>query len=113
MNDYKLKIKDINDACDDVMGVYDEDIFDNVTKINELEQLCITIKYYSESNNLPIEIDNIKEVINYIDNTLTWLIEHQNEPDAIYQQRMDYINTKCNQSYSTITHYDKEAIIKN
>jgi len=68
--DYKLKIDEINDACDKILNFYNESsktIFKDETneietKIDELENLCLTLRVLIDSGTIPIKTNILSEL---------------------------------------------------
>jgi heat shock protein 1/8 len=94
--EYKQKIEQLNNITNKLNYKV------NVTKQIELEQLCYTLKYNILNNMLLLDDSNLLILDQKLDLTLEWLFENRNleEKEELkvvnYQEKLDEINTLCN-----------------
>jgi heat shock protein 1/8 len=110
--DYKAKIDEINDACDKIIKVYEEkqdkifiDEFSEIkTKLDELENLCLTVKVLLDSGTLPIKAQIIseldKKIIQNLDDIYNDL--YVDVSDNIIQEKIDEINLLSNNLFNKL-----------
>jgi len=72
--EYKQKLNDVDKICNDIV-TEDENIFNENTIKNNLEQMCYTIKSSITCNLFSVNEDIIKKLSKKIDDTLAWLIQ--------------------------------------
>lgn len=107
INDYKSKIDEINGLCNKLVeslelqniNVFQDNILGSEgSEIIELEQLCFTLKSCIDCDTfLKKDIDKINYLDKYVSETLEWLV---NKPNSdLIRNRIDYINTLCNELY--------------
>jgi hypothetical protein len=101
--EFVAKINEINKVTEDIMKKYeDEKIFeknDNFTKRDELQLTCITINTSLKSGYFSlVELDTIN-LTKLINNTMVWLLDHQEESSDTYKTIIDEINDACNLVY--------------
>lgn len=110
--DYRAKIDDINEACDKILQVYENkqemifvDEFSEIkTKLDELENLCLTVKVLIDSGTLPIKVQIISELENKINQNLDDIYNdiYANLPDNILQEKIDEINLLSNNLFNKL-----------
>ena len=111
-NDFKAKIDEINDACDKILQVYEnknetifEDEFTEIkTKLDELENLCLTVKVLIDSGTIPIKTTLLTEletkILNHLENIY---IDAYNElSDNVLQEKIDEINLLSNNLFNKL-----------
>lgn len=102
---YISKIDEINKFTEDIMKKYDEEIFeknDNFSLRDELQLTCVTLHSSLKSNYFSLKPDEIDSLIKIVNDTLYWLIEHQNEDNIVYQEKINKINEICNEIYHNL-----------
>ena len=110
--DYKAKIDEINDACDKILKVYEDkqerifvDEFSEIkTKLDELENLCLTVKVLIDSGTLPIKAQIILELENKITANLDGIYNdvYIDLSDNIIQEKIDEINLLSNNLFNKL-----------
>lgn len=117
--EYKQKINDINNLCNDIVEKYSEQpIFkeNEKTKKDELEQLCYLLLGSIEKNIINLHEKQILKIKNIVQSTLSWLIDievHQIEiDDSQYEMKINKINNICNTIYNTDSNVDNISIIE-
>ena len=124
--EYKIKIDEVDQACDKIMSVYNErndDIFvkndivdSNEYVVTELENLCLSLKILIEQKSLPININSstgrrdMDTLETMITNNMDWLVEnvHTKKENAISgeniekiaSEKLDILNALCSDIYS-------------
>lgn len=110
--DYKAKIDEINDACDKILKVYEDkqdkifiDEFSEIkTKLDELENLCLTVKVLLDSGTLPIKAQIISELEKKIIQNLDGIYNDLfvDVSDNIIQEKIDEINLLSNNLFNKL-----------
>jgi len=110
--DYKVKIDEINEACDKILQVYEGknsqifvDEFSEIkTKLDELENLCLTVKVLIDSGTLPIKAQIISELENKINRYLDDIYNdiYADLSDNILQEKIDEINFISNNLFNKL-----------
>lgn len=110
--DYKAKIDEINGACDKILKVYEDkqeiifvDEFSDIkTKLDELENLCLTVKVLIDSGTLPIKSQIISELENKIIQNLDKIYNdhYVDVSDNIIQEKIDEINFISNNLFNKL-----------
>lgn len=104
--DYKMKIDEVNDACNKIMEHYNNDIFNTnelisaiKSKRDELENLCLTIQVMIEKKAFPllqVYIDILKEKV---DNNLHFIYDgikqDNDEFEKDCEKRLNELNEMC------------------
>jgi molecular chaperone DnaK (HSP70) len=124
--EYKIKIDEVDKACDTIMKAYEdkkEDIFikndivdSNEYIVTELENLCISLKILIEQKSLPISNDteigrrdmNILETM--ITNNMEWIVNNihtkkesdinEESIEKVAVEKLEILNTLCSDIYS-------------
>jgi hypothetical protein len=110
--DYKVKIDEINEACDKIIKVYEEkntEIFRDKyleikTKLDELENLCLTVKVLIDSGTIPIknllltELEN--KIVKYLDDIYNDV--YNDLSDNVLQDKIDEINLLSNNLFNKL-----------
>lgn len=124
--EYKIKIDEVDKACDTIMKAYEdkkEDIFikndivdSNEYIVTELENLCISLKILIEQKSLPISNDteigrrdmNILETM--ITNNMEWIVNNihtkkesdinEESIEKVAAEKLEILNTLCSDIYS-------------
>lgn len=127
-------VKQINDSNKNATGIYDDengdgenmdDIFEKIeeeqmgiigmtdtqkAEIKEirkaLSDLCYSINEVLDSDKLAINNDHIKELRDYIDDTLLWIYTHDQPSKAEYKMKIDEVNEQCDIVFK---HYENEG----
>lgn len=112
--EYMEKITEINDNCDKIIdyGSTDNKIFTDVSKKEELEQLCINIKCSIPSFTSVRETNKVM-LSAKVEEYLEWIVDEEVakrekellgelciEPD--YDTKINVLNTMCNDIYSSL-----------
>jgi molecular chaperone DnaK (HSP70) len=110
--DYKAKIDEINDACDKILKFYEEkntNIFEDEyseikTKLDELENLCLTIKVLIDSGTIPIKTLLLSELETKINNNLENIYNEnfKDLSDDDLQKMIDEINLLSNNLFNKL-----------
>lgn len=110
--DYKAKIDEINDACDKILKFYEEkntNIFEEEfseikTKLDELENLCLTIKVLIDSGTIPIKTLLLTELETKINNNLEDIYNDKLKDlsDDDLQNIIDKINLLSNNLFNKL-----------
>jgi len=131
--DYDLKIKEVNDLCNNLMVKNDKDLFEDnlivkniVTKRDELEQLCYALLSSISTNIFSIHEKNMNELSDKINDTLNWLISvdvdrkkeelqnnEYNMDELVFQKKIDEINKLCDYIYNNMVNINTEIIDDN
>ena len=117
--EYKQKINDVNNLCNNIVEKYSEEsIFkeNKKTKKDELEQLCYLLLGSIEKNIINLHEKQIMKIKNVVQSTLNWLVDievHQIEiDDSQYEMKINKINNICNTIYNTDSSVDNLNIIE-
>ncbi len=111
--DYKLKIDEINNACNKLLEEYknSDNIFEpneitkNIkTKRDELEQLCLTIKSSIDCNIFSLDEKCINELNDQVVETLNWIIDntHIEHSEDVFVTKLNKINELCDKLYHSM-----------
>ena len=104
--EYVAKINEINKFTDDIMKKYEnKQIFnqnETFTCRDELQLTCLTLNTSVRSNYFSLKSDDMDKLNKLITNTMIWLVTHQNEPEQIYQNKINEINDICNVIYHSM-----------
>lgn len=128
--EYRLKIEDIDEACNTIMGLYEnqeEGIFkkneiveSNENVISELENLCLSLQIMIENGTLPMDLDteegenDMKLLKSLIDSNVEWIFENVHnrhtkkkeeriKMDEVYRiskTRLQDLNNLCDDIYT-------------
>ncbi len=101
--EFIAKIDEINKFTEDVMKKYeDTKIFEkneNFTIRDELQLTCLTLNTSIKSNYFSLAKNDIDILLKIINETMIWLLDHQNEQNSVYQHKIDNISELCNKIY--------------
>jgi heat shock 70kDa protein 1/2/6/8 len=110
--DYNNKIDEINSYCNELFST-STNIIVNKSYKNDLEQLCYALKSSIVSNLLSADEQKIKHLDQYIDDTLSWLVDlelkkrecelnnnNYDFDDKLFNEKIEYINNYCNSLYN-------------
>nr|AEX62971.1 putative heat shock 70 kDa protein [Moumouvirus Monve] len=104
--EFIAKINEINKFTEDVMKKYEDmKVFeknDKFTLRDELQLTCLTLNTSIKSNYFSLDKNDINKLTNKINEIMLWLLDHQNEQDNIYQEKLDEISELCNGIYHSI-----------
>lgn len=128
--EYKIKIDEVNNACNNIMRVYEEkrdDIFakndivnNNECIVTELENLCLSLRILIEQKALPINLNteigmrDMNTLRKIITDNMEWIVENVHSIDSldketklsnesvnnIIRERLDKLNKLCDEIYS-------------
>lgn len=105
-NDYIDKINIINESCNKVFELYKQDIHElELSKKNELEQLCFTIKSSISNNIFSNDEELLLDLDGRVDDILQWMIDietDENINDSIYIEKINEINDLCTKLYHSM-----------
>ncbi|AZL89496.1 heat shock 70 kDa protein-like protein [Megavirus baoshan] len=101
--EFIAKIDEINKFTEDVMKKYEDiKIFEkneNFTLRDELQLTCLTLNTSIKSNYFSLAKNDIDTLLKIINETMMWLLDHQNEQNSVYQHKIDNISELCNKIY--------------
>ena len=104
--EFVAKINEINKITEDIMQKYDTNkIFeknDNFSKRDELHLTCITLNTSLKSKYFSLSETDTDKLNKKINQTMLWLLDHQNELPQIYQEIINEINSLCNSIYHSM-----------
>lgn len=105
-DDYIDKINIVNDSCNKIFELYQQNVHGlELSKKNELEQLCYTIKS-SISNNIFSNDENmLRDLDAKIDDTLQWIVDNDSEENVdenLYIEKINAINEMCTKLYHSM-----------
>jgi hypothetical protein len=106
--DYKQKIDEVNEACDKILKVYDdENIFNNTNELinpsnkkEELENLCYTIKIMLNEKSIPVTTDDSTIIMNLIDSNLEKIYSDIILSEEESEKLLNELNELCNNAYN-------------
>jgi len=101
--DYKQKIDEINDACDKILNLYNDDnnlfksdnLYNIKTKKEELETLCLTLKIMLTENSIPLKTNQKNELLELINNNLNDIYSDKILEEEC-ENKINIINNICN-----------------
>jgi len=104
LSEYKQKINEINEICNDIVSKYDQVFKEThiMTKKDELEQLCYALLSGIISGVLALDEKN-SEMLNA---KITDIL-NANIPENECQEKIDDLNKLCDQLYNSISIYSK------
>lgn len=112
--EYVAKINEINKFTEDIMKKYEEikvfDKNDNFTTRDELQLTCLTLNTSLKSNYFSLKEQDVEKLTKIINETMIWLVAHQNEPGEIYQEKINEISEICNKIYHNM---NKMKVLEN
>lgn len=98
--EFVAKINEINQITEELMKKYeDKKVFDkndNFTIRDELHLTCLTLNTSIKSNYFSLKETDTNKLSKLINETMFWLISHQNESQETYKEHLDKINDICN-----------------
>ena len=101
--EFIAKINEINKFTEEIMKKYeDTKIFeknDSFTTREELQLTCLTLNTSIKNNFFSIKKNDIDKLSKFINETMIWLLTHQNEESNIYQEKLNEISEMCNSMY--------------
>ena len=118
--EYKIKIDEIDDACNKIMKEYDDSnklfktneiVKSNENVISELENLCITIKIMIDQKSLPIDImkdsgfKDSRMLLRVVDKELEWIFDNvHNKPNLAKEDQieMSELENTCTEKLSKL-----------
>lgn len=107
--EFIAKIDEINKFTQDIMKKYEEiPVFqkdDDFTARDELNLMCLTLNASLNSNYFSMKNDDSEKLANVINETMLWLVYHQNEENTVYREKIDNINEMCNSIYNSMNRY--------
>ncbi len=104
--EFIAKIDEINKITEEIMKKYeDKKVFeknDDFTTRDELHLTCLTLNSSIKSNYFSLKADDTEKLTKIINETMLWLINHQNEEASIYRDKLDKISDICNTIYHSM-----------
>ena len=103
--EYVAKINEINKFTEEIMNKYNNNIFEENAKFSvkdELHLTCLTINASIKNNYFSLKENDNDRLTKCIGETMNWLVSHQNEKNAVYQEKLDNINELCNKIYQNM-----------
>lgn len=104
--EFVSKINEINKFTEEIMKKYeDKYIFekqDNFTLKDELQLTCLTLNTSLKSNYFSLKKTDVDKLTQIINDTMLWLLTHQNEDNNKYQEKINEISEICNSIYHSI-----------
>lgn len=83
---------------------------DSFTTRDELQLTCLTLNTSLKSNYFSLKEKDVEDLTKIINDTMLWLVTHQNEPREIYQEKINEISDVCNKIYHNM---NKMKILEN
>lgn len=104
--EFIAKIDEINKFTEEIMKKYEETkIFeknDQFTVRDELQLTCLTLNTSIKSNFFSLKEGETEKLSQLINDTMFWLIHHQNEDPNVYSEKINEINELCNSIYHSM-----------
>ena len=101
--EFVAKIDEINKFTEEIMKKYeDKKVFeknDNFTIRDELQLTCLTLNTSIKSNFFSLKEGDVEKLSRVINETMIWLLSHQNEDNSMYREKLDEISDMCNTIY--------------
>ena len=102
--EFIAKINEINKITEEVLSKYksDSELFkknDDFTMRDELQLTCLTLNMSLRNNFFSLGANNTDKLSKFINETMLWLVSHQDEEPTIYQNYINQINEICNEMY--------------
>ncbi len=118
-SDYKLKIDEVNEACDKILKEYENqnifknDNMDNLiqTKKDELENLCYTLKVMINEKSIPLKSEDSLLIMCEIDNNLEKIYSEEGINEEESEIRINRLNDLCGIAYNKIQGINLETNI--
>ena len=118
-SDYKLKIDEVNDACNKILKEYEnQDLFKNnngddsiKTKKDELENLCYTLKVMINEKFVPLKSEDILLIMSLIDNNLELIYSENDISEDICINKIDELNEICSIAHNKMQGINMETNI--
>ena len=102
---YLAKIDEINKITEDIMKKYEEIPFEKneqFTAKDELQLTCVTLHSSINSNYFSIKKTDMDILSEKVNETMLWLTLNQEEPESVYQEKINEINELCNKIYHSM-----------
>jgi heat shock 70kDa protein 1/2/6/8 len=104
--EFVAKMDEINKFTEEIMKKYeDKKIFeknDNFTIRDELQLTCLTLNTSIKSNFFSLKDGDVEKLTKIINETMIWLLSHQNEENNIYREKLNEISELCNAIYHSM-----------
>ena len=104
--EYVAKINEINKFTEEIMKKYSNvKVFeqnDKFTTKDELQLTCLTLNTSIKNNYFSLEKKDTEKMLKKINDTMIWLISHQNEPEQFYRDKLHEISDLCNVIYHSL-----------
>ena len=104
--EFVAKIDEINKFTEEIMKKYEEkkifDKNDNFTIRDELQLTCLTLNTSLKSNYFSLKETDVEKLTKIINETMIWLVTHQDEDSSIYKEKLNDISETCNAIYHSM-----------
>jgi hypothetical protein len=109
--DYKEKIDEVNDACNKILGEYEdaEEIFDKdeISKSNknvwdEFENLLYTLKIMIDENAFPIKKKYLEKLVKTIDEQVIWIADTNYKRNNEQSFDLEQFKKDCTERMNTV-----------
>lgn len=104
--EFVAKINEVNKVTEEMMKKYeDKKIFEKNENFNirdELQLTCLTLNSSIRSNFFSLKSTDVEKLTKLLNETMIWLISHQNENNIVYQERLNEISDTCNKIYHSM-----------
>lgn len=97
--EYVNKMDEINEKCNEYIKVEENN---SIGTIDELKTLCDSLKSSLGSNLLAIDELHSGQLEHAIDNVVNWMKTNKLSTSEEYQEKIDYLNSYCNEIYADI-----------
>lgn len=94
-----LKIEEVNNRVNTIMEKYTNESFldlSAMSKLDELKFTCLTILHSIKVSFLSLTTEQADHLQEVVETTYHWLIDHLNETDDLYVNKLTIINDLCN-----------------
>lgn len=112
--EFVAKIDEINKFTEEIMKKYeDKKVFDkndNFGSRDELQLTCLTLNTSIKNNYFSFKQEDIEKLTKFINETMLWLLTHQNENDDVYRNKINDISDLSNLIYHS---FHKMKILEN
>jgi hypothetical protein len=99
IEDYKDKINEVNNVCNDIVDKGHLVINNDISPKKELEQLCFTVL----QSIMPLDNVKVKYLKTYIEETLNFIVDNDDNDDDIINEKINCINMICDEIYEDMS----------
>ena len=107
-NTWHFKILDNNEKKYEEKKFFDKN--NNFTARDELQLTCLTLNSSIKSNYFSLNGTDTDKLLKIINETMVWLLTHQNEESSVYNEKILEISEMCNSIYHNM---NKIKILEN